>query len=149
MSLCSLKRNNLITQPKLPAPDSFYKKHNVTFEVYRAKNLYSQKWRHPSLHKLVSASRTSYQRYGLRALFDKYDNKAAIYLIRAQYHGKKLKNGNARLINEWLSVRMVPGDGKFNGVGELELYNSKNTPVVELLQQKMHHSRSKFWHYVI
>lgn len=135
-------------QPKLPTPDSTYITKHATFEVYRAKDLYNKKWRNSVLHKLVGFARTSYGRYGLRSLFDEYDLKAAIYLARATYE-QKTSHGGREVVSEWLSVRMVPGDGEFKGVGEPELYTFKNTPVSELLRQKMKLSKGKFWSHIV
>ncbi len=139
----------LTTQPKLPAPDSSYSGKSATFEVYRAKDMYDKKWRHPSFLKLVSVARTSYHRYGKRSLFDAYDEKAAIYLVRVSYDKKSVDGVGVVRVHEWLSVRMVPGDGEFEGVGELELYRFNDARVTDLLKEKVKHPGGNFWQYIV
>lgn len=148
MSSGHSKNSALTTQPKLPTPDAVFVSKQARFEIYRAKDLYKKSWRHPGLHQLAAIARTSYHRYGSRSLFDKYDRKAAIYLARVQYY-KKQSEGKPLLVNEWLSVRMVPGNGEFNGVGEPELFALNGISVAELLQKKMNVSRSEFWSHII
>ncbi len=130
----------------LPAPESTYATKDAIFRVYRAKGLYSSEWRHSAFFKLVSIARTSYHRYGPRELFDKYDEKAAIYLVHTTY---SKGDNNQELVNEWLSVRMVPGDGSFKGVGEPELYVYNKTPVTELIRKRMGYSKTQFWKHII
>ncbi|MEI6057440.1 MAG: hypothetical protein WCQ60_00530 [bacterium] len=138
-----------ISELELPIADSVYVKDDVTFEVYRAKDMYHKEWRHPSFHTIVSLARTSYRRYGPRDLFDKYDDKAVIYLVRARYPRGHVLGTDAELVNEWLSVRMVPGDGDFEGVGELELYTFNKVPIVDIFCKKNKFSKNNFWHHVI
>ncbi|MEX0918745.1 MAG: hypothetical protein WDZ85_02140 [Candidatus Paceibacterota bacterium] len=121
---------------KLPKPLAVYSTAEAEFEIYRAKDLNNKKWLDKSLYKILALARGSYKKYGARELFDKYDDKAVIYLARARY-GKETE--------EWLSVRMVPGDGLFTGIGEIELYKYKNQPVPKLLCDKMNWSNKNLW----
>ncbi len=82
-------------------PLAVYQNAGATFAVYQVKNLYERRWLHPSLWPLVKQARAAYARYGRIALFDSYDDKAAIYLAKAIYQGQE----------EWLGLRFVPADG--------------------------------------
>ena len=44
---------------------------------------------------------------------------------------------------------MVPGDGHFNGVGELELYRRGGVDVTELFRKKIGSTKGAFWKHVI
>jgi hypothetical protein len=126
----------------LPLPLVVYEGSDVHFEVYRAKDLHRRRWNNTALKHLVLAARSSYSRYGNRPLLDAYDAKAAIYLVRARYHLK----GNAKEACEWLSVRMVPGDGKPVGVGEPEVFRGKGKTMDQWMRRKIPHR--DLWKYV-
>jgi hypothetical protein len=134
-------------QPRLPEADSKYELGGVEFDVFRVKEMYDSRWKNKSLHKTLSFARTSYQRYGSRDIFDKHDSKAAIYLIHAKYP-QSINSGTNQIIHEWLSVRMVPGDGEFNGVGEPELYSYNNIPITELMRKKIGCEINDFWKFI-
>src|SRR5438552_1669450 len=85
----------------LPKPDSVYSGSGAEFQVYKAKDWAKPKWKSSALKQLLLYSRKTYLRYGDRALLDKYDAKASIYLVKVSY----MAEGVA--IDEWLSVRMV------------------------------------------
>ncbi len=105
----------------LPAPTAQYAAPGVEFDVYRAKGLHRNRWNSRALKEIVLACRNSYARYGDRPLLDEYDKKAAIYLVRARYPVANLQSP-AGSLQEWLSIRMVPGDGKPTGVHEPEIF---------------------------
>ncbi len=125
-------------------PLAIYSGKKVVFEVYRAKDLFKGSWASSKLRSLVIAARKiSYGRYGKRPPLDKQDEKAAIYLVRARYRIKKLP------VEEWLSVRMVPGDGSFLGVKEPEIFYYKNKPVDYLLRKRIRpKGKTDFWRHV-
>ncbi len=105
---------------KLPPPTARYAAPGVEFDVYRAKDLFKNRWNSPALKEILLLCRGSYSRYGDRPLLDAYDTKAAIYLVRASY--QQPTTNNQQLVQEWLSIRMVPGDGKPIGVHEPEIF---------------------------
>jgi hypothetical protein len=106
---------------KLPKPVGRYQGVRAEFEVYRAKDLHRARWNGGALRALTLISRRTYRRYGNRPLLDGgYDVKAAIYLVRARYAKKQFPNS---AVEEWLSIRMIPGDGRKQGLGEPELYS--------------------------
>jgi hypothetical protein len=117
----------------LPLPIATYKGLGAIFKVYRAKDLHKTKWNNTALKKLVLECRGSYSRYGNRPLLDAYDTKAAIYLVRATYKAKDVKSE----ASEWLSIRMVPGDGKLHGVGEPEIYQHKGKSMDHWIAKKI------------
>jgi len=125
---------------RLPRPTSTYKGSGVFFRLYRAKDALQAKWNHPELKKLVLQSRQAYNRYGHRALLDQYDAKAAIYLCRATY-----KNNE-----EWLSIRMAPGNGVPVGGGELEIYRQiKGKSLDQIAKKKLFKGRKDFWSRIV
>lgn len=127
----------------LPEPNLKIEYGNASLEIYEAKTLYNQKWNNLVLKRITEKARKSYYKYGgARELLDKYDKKAAIYLCRAVYFH------NSKQIEEWLSVRMVPGDGYFSGVGEIELYNDNGQPLVNLLCDKLDCNIDQLWSYI-
>lgn len=77
----------------------------ICFEVYCAKQLHTLQWTSSTLQKLVMQARLSYLRYGPVPLYDAYDHKAAIYLVRAS----DLKDPANE---EWISLRFVPSDNR-------------------------------------
>ena len=98
---------------RLSAPTARYAAPGVVFEVYRARDLHSNRWNGSALKEVALLCRDAYSRYGDRPRLDAYDKKSAIYLVRARYAH----------IEEWLSIRMVPGDGEPIGVHEPEIFS--------------------------
>ncbi len=134
------------TIKNLPAPVRCYCNEGVIFEIYRAKDLLQEKWADPALEELSLIARKSYDRYGERPLLDKYDFKAAIYLVRAKY---SLPEVTDLPIEEWLSVRMVPGDGSFFGVGEPEIFSYGDKPIDRWMCREMNSPNDRtFWEQV-
>ncbi|MDP2668437.1 MAG: hypothetical protein Q8P07_01200 [bacterium] len=127
----------------LPKPQSLYRYKNDTIRIYAAKKLFSPKWTSPAVHGIVREARKSYYRYGTRSLWDPYDKKAAVYLARVSYS----LNGNP--VEEWLSIRIVPGGGSPKGVGEPEIYSYKNRPLVEYIKHKLFRGNVNFWAQII
>ena len=123
----------------LPEPDAKYQCSDTAFEVYRAKNLKSKKWNSTALKNIVQLSRASYLRYGGRELFDRFDDKACIYLVRAMYKFR----ANGEHTEEWLSIRMVPGDGLPKGFAEPEIYRLNGSSVDHVMQEKI--GKKDFW----
>jgi hypothetical protein len=126
----------------LPAPLAAFAATGVGFEVYRARALGRGPWENETVRNALTLARSSYYRYGRRPLFDPYDGKAAIYLVRAQYAVPQISD----VCEEWLSIRMVPGDGKPLGVGEPEMFLSGGKPVHALMKKKI--GARGFWNHV-
>jgi hypothetical protein len=135
------------TLPPPCPPVAIYKSPRAYFAIYRAKDLYRSTWNHPALARLVSMSRKSYERYGKRPRFDKYDSKAAIYLAQAVYSGRGDRGNQEGHIEEWLSIRMVPGDHRPLGVGEPEIYRYAGKPVVYWMKKKI--GANRFWNHIV
>lgn len=121
---------------RLPAPCSRWRAGDgSTFEIYRAKD-FSETWMHAPLHQLVFLARAaSNVPYG-RPLVDGFDAKSAVYLGRARYVDTTTPHG-ALLLEEWLCVRLVYGNGMPAGTGELDFYLCGDNKTVE---QKMRES---------
>ena len=116
---------NQLQQHIIPLPTSVYSIGSAVFSVYRAKPLFSPRWEHPYLKDVVRRARKTYQRYGPVPVWDAYDTKAAVYVVQVSYGhpdnaGVPLAKGNIPL-EEWLTVRFVPGGGEPLGLGTPEL----------------------------
>lgn len=126
---------------KLPEPVSTYGLGGALLEVYRVRNLLKDIWPDAVLKKLLLAARSSYDRYGKRPLLDKYDLKSAIYVARVIYYHDKQPEIK---IEEWLSVRFTPGNGKPLGNGELEIYSFSGRSIAEYLRGRLGLTQAEF-----
>ncbi|MCH7883283.1 hypothetical protein IIA95_02630 [Patescibacteria group bacterium] len=136
-----------ITQ-QLPKPDAVYRsqgKDPVVFEVYKAKGFESRFWRDPFLRELLLRTRGSYRKYGAREPIDQYDSKASIYLVRAMYPS----DDGIKIIEEWLSSRLVPGIGNPQGAGELDIYFYQERPMDYWVREHLGCRNVSFWNYVL
>ncbi|MDP3697665.1 MAG: hypothetical protein Q8R55_06695 [Candidatus Taylorbacteria bacterium] len=127
----------------LSKPHSSYAIKGVIFNIYLAKKWGSSKWMDPCLRKLTLEFRLAYLRYGNRSLLDKYDIKAGIYLISAEYKVRD-NQGKSHAVKEWLSIRFVPARGRPNGSGELEIYYFGNKRLDQIAKQKLFKGDIKF-----
>lgn len=130
---------------QLPRPDARYAAGDATFEVYRAKGT-CPRWSDLVLQKLVLFARNSYLRYGDRPTLDRYDMKAAIYLVRASYPNP---DDPGRILEEWLSIRMAPGHGTPVGGGEIELYSYQGKRLDQWVRESFPGKGESFWEYVV
>ena len=110
----------------LPPPVNSLEINGIRFEIYLAKDLYNSAWNGECLQSLVLRARESYGRYGNVPLIDEYDSKSAIYLARAMYFEKSEQE--EYLVEEWISLRFVPGDREPNGIDVLNLYWHRKKP---------------------
>lgn len=117
----------------LPPPIAQYHSDVASFSVYLAKELYRPEWITEPLRQLVAEARKSYLRYGDVPLFDDFDNKATIYLIRSSY-AIPFAGQHAE---EWLSVRFVPNDGIPPYTEDLTLCIALNTSLVQLVKERL------------
>jgi len=136
--------DSLIRQ--LPPPHARYcDRVGTIFEVYRVKSLGDHFWRDPLLKELLIKTRDSYRRYGVRTSLDQYDVKAAIYLVRVMYHSEEM----ATRVEEWISVRVVPGNGNPLGAGELEIYFYEGKRMDYWVRKKLGCGQKVFWSRVL
>lgn len=90
------------------------------FEIYRAKKFGESLTGNTPLQKIVFLARAaSNVSYG-RPLADAFDIKSAAYLGRARYIDASAPS--PVLLEEWLCVRLVYGNGAPVGTGELDFY---------------------------
>lgn len=90
-------------------------------ETYRVKVASKMPFRNTPLGKILDIARRSSRVYGRRPLYDKLDEKAAIYIARAVYPD----------FEEWLSYRLVPFFGEPQGAGELNLFEGRGMDSVQ------------------
>ena len=139
--------NELFLQFENGPYHSIYRSLRARFDVLRTKDLHSPKWNHDSLLAMIISCRESYHQYGSRSLIDKYDEKAAVYVVRATYHVND-DRGVSHEVNEWLSSRIVPGLGDPIGAGELEIYSICERGVDFVVRDKIFSGDFNFWNYV-
>jgi len=137
---------NLITDQV--RPNAQYKCGDAIISLYRAKNIYSKRWNDPGLRKVTLICRETFLRYGNRALTDRYDSKAGVYLARASY-AIPGNDGKIQIVNEWLSSRLVPGDRKPLGCGELELYKYGGKRLDKILEESVFKEEPNFWKNIV
>ncbi|MBI3305343.1 hypothetical protein HYZ80_03435 [Candidatus Parcubacteria bacterium] len=130
---------------ELPQPVARYRTGEAEFEIYRARSWYSR-WHDPVLEQIVLLARDAYRLYGKRPTLDSYDEKAAIYLVRATYPWSAEPRETAQ---EWLCIRLVPGSGQPLGVGEPEIYFSGGRSFDQWLQERLVVAGESFWKYVV
>lgn len=138
--------NTLVTS--LPDPLAIYKKREVSFEFYVAKNFFSNDWEAKSLRELTKIARRTYQRYGDVPIFDEYDNKAAVYLVRSIYSLPGLANSNTS-VEEWLGVRLIPAHGDPVSTEDLDVSFYSNKNVTEHIRKKFFKNDEDVLHHVI
>lgn len=107
------------------APVSAYTYHGADFEVYTVKNE-TETWPETAAAQLAAECRRARVRtYGDRApLLDSHDNKAHVYLVRAQFRDED----SGEWCEEWQTTRNVPISGRPYGLEELDLYRSRSRP---------------------
>ena len=88
----------------------------ISLTVYRVKKMHNPCWGSAPLYTLLKEARSTYLRYGAVSPLDDYDNKAVIYIARANYLY------NNKRITEWLSLRFVPYEGGPEGFEDINLY---------------------------
>lgn len=129
-------------------PQATYKFSDVTVRLYKAKDMYKRKWNHPDLKKVTLLCRKTFLRYGNRALLDKFDDKACIYLACATYPVLG-SDGRNYFVSEWLSSRLVPGDGLPLGCGELELYRFQGKRLDKVVRDRIFGGQKDFYKHIV
>jgi len=113
---------------QLPEPISTCIIGEALFDLYKAKDLYSEDWNDPALYEFLLEARKSYYVYDTgRPIFDEYEPKSAVYLVRAIY--PLSVSGTDHLVEEWLSYRFIPYEGNPLGAGEMDLFLYKRKRV--------------------
>ncbi|MEK7560439.1 MAG: hypothetical protein AAB539_00590 [Patescibacteria group bacterium] len=93
---------------RLPHPAETYRLDDVCFDLYPVKDGDDRQWKYGVLYRLLLEARMSYARYGNVPLFDEYDYKSWIYLIRVRYTMHFPRRSGAKRVEEWFSARFVP-----------------------------------------
>jgi hypothetical protein len=127
-----ISTNKLITTTNLPQ-----------FSIYRAKDLFKEAWNDQGLQYLVSRARGSYLRYGEVPVYDSYDPKSAIYLIKASYTGENEKIKGAVAIQEWLSVRFIPWGGAPEDTEDFTHCHYKGKNIREIINNNLFKGEDK------
>ena len=117
---------------------SEWKMGEVLFRIYRIKNLLDDCWNDLGLKNLLLSARRSYGVFGRRALLDGYDSKSAIYIAQALYPRDE----------EWLSIRLVPGEGTPLGTGELEKFSYQGHSIAYYVKKNLFGGDPNFWRYI-
>lgn len=108
-------------------------------DVFRVKPLYKNEW-HPIGFSIVAHNRTSYRIYNAPR-FDIYDTKAAIYIARASYP-YTLPDGRIIPVEEWTSLRFIPGDGEPKSTEDLMFYIAEDEdghrqPILTAMRERL------------
>jgi hypothetical protein len=120
---------------QLPTPIKTELLAGAKLSVYLAKDFFKSEWSSKKALKILKQARRSYLRYGNVPLLDKYDRKSLIYLVRAEY---KVKIDKKTLpVEEWLSVRFVPGYGKPLLTEDFAHCIANNKPLKYLFKKKL------------
>ena len=132
---------------KIGGPISSWKGGGTVFKIYRGKNLYESQWRNKAIKDLIySARQMSNLPYG-RPLMDKYDAKSALYIGSATY--PLLIGSEYFFVEEWLSVRLVPGNGDPRGTGELEIYTCQGESVENIVKDRFFQGNDDFLNFIV
>lgn len=123
----------------LPEPKATETLGGVTFSIYEAKGLYSSRWSNLALKKLVGVARGGYQLYGDVPQFDKYDDKSAVYVVNSTY-SQKDESGGSRNVEEWATLRFVPGSGHPARNEDLDFYKyhegKESFSIIDILRER-------------
>jgi len=131
---------------ELPSPLFVRVYGDAEFSVYRAKDFHASTWEHDGLRELVGEARRSYLRYGAVPFWDQYDDKAAVYLARVRYPGPRVSD---RIVEEWLSLRFVPGDGVPHGTLDFDDCVCDGRPLATLVQERLYCADPNFMRRVV
>lgn len=130
----------------LGKPLSSWKAGDAILKIYRGKDLYVAQWPDMIIKNLIFAAREiSNLPYG-RPLTDKYDAKSAVYIGSATY--PLLIGGEYFFLEEWLSVRLVPGNGDPRGMGELEMYTCHGENIEDMVRRSLFGDSEDFLNFV-
>ncbi|HEX9721879.1 MAG TPA: hypothetical protein VGA53_01300 [Candidatus Paceibacterota bacterium] len=127
-----MKIKKLITSTAEPV--SVYKAGTATIEIYKAKNAGTASWENSELFRLVARARESYYQYTKEPpLFDEYEDKSAVYITKAVY---PIEDHQCH-VEEWVSVRFIPGQGSPLGFQDLTMYEYEGKRIDVLAREKL------------
>lgn len=128
-------------------PLSSWKVDDAVIKIYRGKDLYEVGWPSEILRNLIFTAREmSNLPYG-RPIKDKNDDKSAIYICSATY--PSLIGGEYLFVEEWLSLRLTPGNGYPRGTGDLEIYTYRGESVENIVKNKLFQGRDDFLNFIV
>ncbi len=119
----------------LPAVDESYDWQGVKFDIYLAKNFFTDKWRNESLRNLVLKCREAFHRYGKVALEDSYDDKSLVSIVGVSYLVAE------RPVKEWITVRLIPASGEPFLSEDLEVEFSNQKKLYDLIKEKLFYNQ--------
>lgn len=125
-------------QVRLPKPSFVWYSNFVRIDVFLAKDFFSgEKWENEELRNLVHSARCSYKQYGDLPLEDAYDNKAGIYIARAQ--GRSPMSSKEEAI-EWLSLRFISNFGTPESTEDLDNTHLDHVSIKDIVSKCLHDS---------
>lgn len=114
-------------------PIAQYSLEGALIKIYRAKSLHCSEWKSPQLKQYVMHARQSYLRYGSVPLIDDFDIKSEIYITCVSY---SIKNNRVSYpVEEWLSMRFVPSNGKPEYTEDLLYSLCEDKPLIQWLSE--------------
>ena len=105
--------------------------------------MYKNEWLNPKLGELLLEARRSYYIYGDLPPLDAYDQKSAIYMVRACYPG------HGGTVEEWASTRLVPGDNIPLGTEDLNLFNYRGISLGDLIKERLFDNSENYLNFVV
>ena len=115
----------------LPTADESYNWQDVKFDIYLAKNFFTDQWQNQSLRNLVLKCRESFHRYGKVALEDSYDDKSLVSIVGVSYFIDE------RQVKEWLTIRFVPAHGEPFLSEDLQIEFINQKKLYDLIKEKL------------
>ena len=139
----SISQINRISKT-LREPVASFKNKEAVFDVFRATDLYQNKWNKKSFFEIVCECRRAYQRYGDVPLIDEYDKKSIIYLCRSRFLLKISGVKRKIPMEEWLSIRFIPADESPESTEDLDQYTYKNKDIGYWVYKKLFYNDHDF-----
>lgn len=132
----------------LPKPLAVWRlpRRGARFELYRAKGLGTGQWDNAALFGCTLLARRSYRRYGEVPVLDSYDEKSAVYLVRARYRNFFPGQQRYFALEEWLSVRFIPASGSPPGTSDFDecSYQGEGVKLQEAIKERLFRGHADF-----
>lgn len=119
----------------LPPPISIWGNGKETYRVYLIKPPHNPKWIDDTLYELLLSMRGSYYIYGDRPPLDEFDAKSAIYAVQVDYPYRQ--ESDSPIIEEWLSIRLVPSTNLPLGATELDFFRYRGVRIADIVQETL------------
>ncbi|MDZ4284941.1 MAG: hypothetical protein U1A28_03900 [Patescibacteria group bacterium] len=127
-----------------------------------AKPLYDPCWTNESALRLTLACRSSYNRYGDCPPLDEFDTKSLVYLLNVEYplYGE-IREPHAMepaghgiehsppLIEEWVSMRFIPGRGEPYGTSDFTEVCHVSGELASLFRDELYHGDPEFMRTIV